>query len=228
MTNDNQSSLCWDFLGTVPYTDAWHLQKQLREERIQGLIQDHLLLLEHPATITLGRLRGEESLRESSEQLEERGVTVLRSDRGGDATLHAPGQLVGYCIVDLNQRKLTLPAFVETLAEGFVSLLAKRGVTAHYDSDFPGVWVGERKIVAFGFHLKQNVSMHGFAFNLHTDLGLFDLIVPCGLQHRGVASLRQEQADSTETPGSIAEEVARTLASRISLPAVQTSLKERL
>lgn len=207
--------LQWDYLGQVSYTEAWEMQRDLRERRIAGEIPDTLLLLEHPPTITLGRLRGEESLRAPQSSLEEQGITVVRSDRGGDATLHAPGQLVGYLIVNLHQRKFTLPRFVESMADVMIQFLRERyGVVARYDSDYPGVWVENNKIVAFGFHLKRDVTMHGFAMNLSTDLPLFDWIVPCGLQGKGVASLAQfvENPPSCEEAAPIiAEGIAERL-----------------
>lgn len=198
--------LQWKFLGQAPYAEAWEMQRELRERRIAGDIPDTILLLEHPPTITLGRLRGEESLRLTQTELEERGVTVVRSDRGGDATLHAPGQLVGYLIVNLRERRLRLPDFVEGIANVMIRYLnEKHDVSARYDSDFPGVWIDHNKITAFGFHLKQDVTMHGFAMNLSTDLSLFDLIVPCGLQNKGVASLAQfvEESPSCEAMASV-------------------------
>lgn len=207
--------LRWAFLGQVPYEQAWRWQKQLRQQRIAGEIEDTLLLLEHPPTITLGRLRGEKSLRHPVDTLATQGVTVIRSDRGGDATLHAPGQLVGYLIVDLNQRQRKLPVFVEQLAEAFIAWLASLHIEAHYDTKYPGVWVGDKKIVAFGFHLEKNVTMHGFALNLHTDLALFDLIVPCGIQDKGVTSSAQE--GQTVTLANAAQALAPRLAQSIGL-----------
>ena len=212
-----QSPLHVQFLGQLPYLQAWERQKELRKARIAGEIDDQLLLLEHPATITLGRLRGEESLRLSTDALEAKGVEVIRSNRGGDATLHAPGQLVGYLIVNITERGLKLLEFVERLAGVFVRWLDGYGIEARYEHEFPGVWVGEEKIVAFGFHLEQGVTMHGFALNLHTDLSLFDLIIPCGLQGKGVASLAGLLPEDAEAPSlaSAAEvlgaEIARCL-----------------
>ncbi|MEM1007567.1 MAG: lipoyl(octanoyl) transferase LipB [Myxococcota bacterium] len=185
------SQLQWCFLGEVPYRDAWALQKQLRHQRLQQEIPDTLLLLEHPPTITLGCLRGEQSLHQSPEQLRKQGLSVIISDRGGDATLHAPGQLVGYLIVNLAQRQQRLPHFVRHLASAIIRFLRRFDIDAHYDHVHPGVWIQQQKIAAFGFHLKQNITMHGFALNLHTDLALFEHITPCGIQDRGVTSLAQ-------------------------------------
>lgn len=214
-------------MGRVPYHDAWHLQKGLRQQRIDKQIPDTLLLLEHPATITLGRLRGEESLRRTPVQLAAQDVALIRSDRGGDATLHAPGQLVGYLIVDIGARQLTLPAFVEAIAESIIRYLSTFDLELRYDHDFPGVWRDQHKIAAFGFHLRQGVTMHGFALNLQTDLALFDLIVPCGLANKGVASLQQSfpQAPSPYDASSpIAEAIAQTLdAPLVTMPAPSLS-----
>jgi len=219
----------WHYAGRVPYQEAWKWQKALRELRIEKKIPDSILLLEHPPTITLGRLRGEESLKLPQQTLEERGVTVIRSDRGGDATLHAPGQLVGYLIVDLHERQTTLPTFVEDLAKVFIEFLEEHDVKARYDNDFPGVWVKNEKIVAFGFHLKKDVTMHGFAFNIQTDLSFFDLIVPCGLSHRGVCSLLGLQPEKQQiTPATAAEQLAKSIAKALGLQPQQHVLPELL
>ncbi len=214
-----QKQLLWHYWGKLPYQEAWLQQKEFRKRRIAGEIPDTLMLLEHPPTITLGRLRGEKSLQASEKDLLEQGVTVIRSDRGGDATLHAPGQLVGYLIVNLHERRISLPRFVETLAGVFITYLRKEHrVDAHYDTTFPGVWIGSDKIVAFGFHLQEDVTMHGFAFNLSTHLPLFDLIVPCGLQQKGVASL-QQYTETPPTPEAIAPLLAHSIASSLGLVA---------
>jgi len=229
MTKTPQEALEWTFLGQRPYIEIWEMQRSLRQKRIQGEIADRLLLLEHPATITLGRLRGEESLRRSVEQLEEEGITVIRSDRGGDATLHAPGQIVGYLIVDLGKRGMGLPLFVETIAGALASVLASFGIQASYDPKFPGLWIGKDKIAAFGFHLLQGVTMHGFAFNLATDLRLFDRIVPCGLQDKGVTSLARacrERGDLLALPtvAALAPGLAEAIAGGLGLSCIARPL----
>ncbi|MCB9637844.1 MAG: lipoyl(octanoyl) transferase LipB [Myxococcales bacterium] len=183
--------LQWTTPGLVPYQEAWAWQKELRQQRIQQQIPDTLLLLEHPPTITLGRLRGEQSLLLSPQLLEQKGVELIRSDRGGDATLHAPGQLVGYLIVNLKDRKLSLYPFVEKIAGAIISYLQGFDLDARYDEKYPGIWIKDQKITAFGLHIHRDVTMHGFALNLQTDLDLFQLLVPCGLVGKGVASLHQ-------------------------------------
>ncbi|MCK6511469.1 lipoyl(octanoyl) transferase LipB [Myxococcota bacterium] len=210
------ADLRWTYAGTVPYLLAWEHQKQLREQRIQGQIPDTLLLLEHPPTITLGRLRGEQSLRQDNTALAAQGVSVIRSDRGGDATLHAPGQLVGYLIVDIGKRNLSLPAFVETIAAAIISYLQGFSLDPFYDPEYPGVWLDSHKIAAFGFHLHQGVTMHGFALNLQTPLHLFDLIVPCGLAHKGVASL-QQTFPNAPSPKEAAQPIAHAIAHALQL-----------
>ncbi len=211
-TNAFSQLLHWNYLGQIPYEKAWELQKELREHRIADEIPDTLLLLEHPPTITLGKNRGEASLQVPPTLLQKRGVSLIRSDRGGDATFHGPGQLVGYLIFDIEQARLSLPQFVEKIAQVFIDFLAEFGISAHFDLDFPGVWVGPQKIVAFGFHLRKGVTMHGFAFNVSTELSFFDLIIPCGLKEKGVASLASLQPTSRATPQSIAPLIAEKLA----------------
>lgn len=217
------SNLEWRFLGEVPYVQAWDWQRELRQLRIAKTIENQLVLLEHPATITLGRLRGEKSLLHSNTALEEQGVTVVRSDRGGDATLHAPGQMVGYLIVDLTALGLALPVFVERIAGAFIDYLKTLGIKAHYDTKYPGVWVGTNKVVAFGFHIQKGVTMHGFAFNIQTELELFDLIIPCGLQQRGATSVQALLRD-TQRPIPNMQEAAQAIAEGI---ACRLDLQER-
>lgn len=225
---EQKPPLEWSFLGCLPYQEAWERQKEERRKRIAGEIEDQLLLLEHPATITLGRLRGEASLRQPIEVLEAEGVAVIRSDRGGDATLHAPGQMVGYLIVDLGKRGWPLPTFVEIVAGAFVSLLQEGGIQASYDPKAPGVWVEEAKIVAFGFHLVQGVTMHGFAFNVTTDLRLFDRIVPCGLADKGVTSLLRLGEESPSLRAFWPEVFARTEGSKPPVAALAPRIAEAL
>ena len=224
MSESKRPSLRWDYLGLLPYQQAWDWQRELREQRIQGQIPDTLLLLQHPPTITLGRNRGEESLLLSPSQIEQQGVSIIRSDRGGDATLHSPGQLVGYLIVDLTARGLTLPRFVEAIARTFVDALGSLGVQAHYDTEYPGVWVDTNKIVAFGLHLRQGVTMHGFAFNITTELSLFDLLVPCGIRHRGVTSVQRLLPDLSRSFEDWSSLLAHNLAQQIQLDPVHHEL----
>ena len=179
-------------VGRMPYADALELQYRLVDQRRAGQIRDTLLLVEHPPVITMGRKAADDDIIASSAELEAAGVEIHRITRGGEATYHGPGQIVGYTIINLagHQRKVRL--FVERMEEVFVRLLARfYGIVAERDDEHRGVWVGDRKITAIGIAITRAITMHGFAFNVAPDLSHFDWIVPCGIRDRGVTSLEQ-------------------------------------
>ncbi len=170
------------FLGCVPYPAASRLQAALRDAVLAGGPQT-LLLLEHPPVVTFGRNARRAGLLVGESALAERGVELHETDRGGLATFHGPGQLVGYPILDLRPDRRDARRYVRDLEEVLVRTLADLGLPAeHSDRTRPiGVWVGARKVASIGVHLKRWVTSHGFALNLTTDLSWFGLIDPCGL-----------------------------------------------
>jgi lipoyl(octanoyl) transferase len=168
-------------LGRIRYGDALTIQKSLESDRKQGLVSDHLLLLEHPHVITMGRNGHAENLLASSEVMERAGIEYFPTDRGGDVTYHGPGQLVGYPILDLREWKRDVGAFVRALEQSIIDTLADYGIEAGRIPKLTGVWVGDRKIAAIGVHLSRWVTSHGFALNVSTELSYFQYIVPCGL-----------------------------------------------
>ncbi len=165
------------WLGRVDYAEALELQRAAREAVIAGRGPERLLLLEHPPTVTLGRRGGDVD----AAALSRAGVPVVASERGGLATVHAPGQLVVYLIADVARRRWRVPEVVGALEAAVIAWLATRGVAASRRAGAPGVWVADAKIAAIGLHLAHHVSMHGLALNLSPDLTLFERIVPCGL-----------------------------------------------
>ncbi len=180
-------------LGLTDYGAALELQQKLLEARIQGKIGDVLLLLEHPPVITLGR-RGEYSnIIASRERLEAEGVAVYEVSRGGDVTYHGPGQIVGYPIIDLSGYGRDIKDYIWRIEEVFIRLLKEEfGLDAYRDEKkYTGVWTGNEKIIAIGVAVKHWVTMHGFAFNVNTNLEHFKWINPCGITDRGVTSLRK-------------------------------------
>ena len=177
-------------LGRIDYAVALEEQQKLVAERKQGLGSDHLLLLEHPHVITLGRNGHMENLLASDEILSRAGISFFPTDRGGDVTYHGPGQLVGYPIVDLREWKRDVGAYVRGLEQALIDTLADYGIDAGRIPKLTGVWVGERKIAAIGVHLSRWVTSHGFALNVNTDLSYFQYIVPCGLT-KPVTSMAQ-------------------------------------
>ena len=184
-------------VGRIPYDEALALQQRLVVARTAGAIGDTLLLLEHPPTITLGRGAKAEHLLLSREQFENEGFQVHDVGRGGDVTYHGPGQLVGYPIIDLKPDRQDVRKYVWSLEETMIRLAADHGVVASRLEGFNGTWIEPhgfrpRKIGAVGVRISRWVTMHGFAFNISPNLGHFGLIVPCGIQGKGVASLAGE------------------------------------
>ena len=170
---------CW--LGRVPYRQAWDLQAALVRELRRGLGEDTLLLLEHPHVFTMGKAASPDHLLWDVAERERRGVEVVWSDRGGEATYHGPGQLVGYPVIDLARLELTIPAYLDRLERSLIAYLAELGIEAQPgEPGLTGVWLRGEKLAAIGVKLNRSVVSHGFALNLTTDLEYFDGIVPCG------------------------------------------------
>jgi lipoate-protein ligase B len=183
----------WTWLGRLEYEAAAGLQERLRTRVRRDGRCGCLLLLEHPPVITFGySLRGDEGrseLKSDRETLARAGITVHQADRGGKATYHGPGQLIGYPVLDLKRLHLGTKRYVGKLEEFLLALLKELGVDAQTDPRFPGVWVKEAKIAALGVHVEDKVTTHGFALNLDPDLSHFRHIVPCGLADREVTSV---------------------------------------
>jgi lipoate-protein ligase B len=197
----------WTFLGRVPYAAALQLQRESVRRRIAGEIPDTLLLVEHPHVVTLGRAAKREHLLASHPEVE-----VVETDRGGDVTYHGPGQVVGYPIVDLKALRTDVKWYVERLEEVLIGAVARWGVRASRAEGTTGAWVGDAKIGAIGVRVEKWVTSHGFALNVATDLGYFDLIVPCGLRDKRVTSLEKEAGrpvDAAEVRLALAEELGR-------------------
>jgi lipoyl(octanoyl) transferase len=198
-------------LGRVPYAEALALQQQVVDARKANLIGDTLLLLEHPPVLTLGRNAHRSNVLIRDDQLVQRGVELHEINRGGDATYHGPGQLIGYPIIDLRG---DLPGkkgphlgpvdYVRLLEEVLIRTCGDFGVMAQRICKLTGVWtmaggsIREKKIAAIGVHVSQGVTSHGFALNVTTDLRDFEWIVPCGITDREVTSLELEAASDTQ------------------------------
>src|SRR3954451_4344688 len=158
-------------LGRVSYGDALELQQRLVAERKAGAVPDHLLLLEHPHVITLGRNGHMENLLASDEIMERAGISFSPSDRGGDVTYHGPGQIVGYPILDLRDWKRDVGAYVRAIEQMIIDTLADFGIAGHREAGMTGVWTTPTaKVAAIGVHISRWVTSHGFALNVTTDL----------------------------------------------------------
>ncbi|HEY8760739.1 MAG TPA: lipoyl(octanoyl) transferase LipB [Candidatus Dormibacteraeota bacterium] len=190
---------CW--LGSVPYRQAWDLQRSLVEQVRAGEAPDTLLLLEHPHVYTMGRKGTAEHLLWDEAERERRAVDLVWSDRGGDATYHGPGQLVGYPIFDLARHGLDLLVYLRTLEASLIDYLAEQGLVGAAVPGLTGVWVGDAKVAAIGVKFNGGVVSHGFALNLTTDLEYFEGIVPCGIADKKATSVEHLKGSrlSTET-----------------------------
>jgi lipoate-protein ligase B len=199
-------------LGLRPYGEVLTLQRSLCQARLAGgLNQDLLLLVEHPPVVTLGRSTRAASLPVAVDLLRGRGIEVYEVERGGDVTLHSPGQLVGYPILDLGGFRRDLHWYLRQIEEALIRGLAAMGVSAGRSAGRTGVWTSERKIASIGIHVKQWVSFHGFALNVDNDLSLFDLIVPCGIAGVRMTSVAAEAGRGGD-PGLPADARAAVLA----------------
>ena len=190
-------------LGVMPYGEALELQRRLAEDRIAQRIPDTLLLVEHPAVITLGRGTKQTSLPIDPEALRARGIDVFEIERGGDVTYHGPGQLVGYPIIDLQQHKPDLHWYLRQLEQVLIDALGTFGIPAERNAGYTGVWTRGRKIASIGIHVRQWVTWHGFALNVTTDLSPFSLIVPCGIPDVVMTSVVKESGLGTKWPGDL-------------------------
>lgn len=184
----------------MEYAEALRVQKDAVELRKAGKIGDTLLLVEHPAVLTLGRNAHRENIVANQELLSRRGVSIFEVDRGGDVTYHGPGQLVGYPIVDLRgfSPRMGVIDYVRKLEEVLIRACGDFGISAERIPGRTGVWtipggdIAEKKIAAIGVHVSRAVTSHGFALNVTTDLREFGWIVPCGISDRGVTSIELE------------------------------------
>src|SRR5579864_4763842 len=197
---------CW--LGSVPYRDAWELQAALVRGLREGAGEDTLLLLEHPHVFTMGKAASAADLLWDEEERNRRGVEVVWSDRGGEATYHGPGQLVGYPVIELARLNLSIPDYISGLERSLITFLGELGIDAvPGEPGLTGVWRNGQKLAAIGAKLNRSVVSHGFALNLTTDLEYFDGIIPCGhaeLRPASVASVSGLQIDSRTAAGAYA------------------------
>jgi lipoyl(octanoyl) transferase len=201
-------------LGMMAYQQAWDLQEQLLQENLDlkkkaremdesanpSLIhtESHLLLLEHPPVYTLGKSGKESHILISEQEREEKQIEYFKINRGGDITFHGPGQLVGYPILDLEKLYTDIGRYLRNLEEVIIKVMADYGLKGERSPGETGVWLDpdikgrERKICAMGVRCSRWITMHGFAFNINTDLSYFNHIIPCGIQNKQVTSISKE------------------------------------
>lgn len=179
-------------LGVIPYAEALELQESLVDDRREGRIPDQLLLVEHPHVITVGASGDARHVLSDEGERALLGVELFEVGRGGDATYHGPGQLVGYPVLDLKPDAKDLRGYLRRLEQVLIAAVASLGVEAHAVDGLTGVWVGDAKLAAIGVRVSSGwITSHGFALNVSTDLRYFDTIIPCGLEDRSVTSLSE-------------------------------------
>ena len=182
-------------LGLIDYSPAIALQRDLHQRVVTGELPALLLLLQHPHVYTLGRRGSETDILVSPDTIHELDADVYHTDRGGEATYHGPGQLVGYPILDLRAAGLGPLAYVRALERIIISTLAELGIHATSEDRPTGVWVDDAKIAAIGVRVSRGVTMHGFALNVNPDLSYFNHIVPCGMPDASVTSIAEQGVD---------------------------------
>ena len=179
-----------DYLGVVPYQLALKLQQTLMQARAEGSIPDVVLLLQHPPILTLGRFRGEEDIIVTPAILSQQGIDVFYTSRGGSVTYHGPGQLVGYPILNLKENSLGVREYIWKLEEVIIRLLQALGIRGYRLANYQGsVWAEKGKICSIGIRVSHNITTHGFALNVNTDLRPFDYINPCGIKGNVMTSI---------------------------------------
>ncbi len=208
------------YLGRTDYKEIWDLQTQLFELRAENKIPDILFLNEHNHVYTIGKSGNSHHLLATEEELRTTGADVYYNDRGGDITYHGPGQLVGYPILDLNKYYLDTHRYLRDLEEVMILTLKDFGITGTRAEGFTGVWVNGEKVAAIGVKVSRWITMHGFAFNVNTDLSYFDRIIPCGIFHKGVTSLQavlNRTVDISEVNHSIIKNFEKVFGVKISI-----------
>lgn len=199
--------LIFENLKNMPYQEAWDYQQSKMDE-ILSLRKDFeyknesfagwFLAVEHPHVYTLGKSGSEDNLLLDFIQLQTKDAEFIKTNRGGDITYHGPGQMVGYPIIDLDKCKISVRKYIELMEESIIKSLHTYGIKGERMEGATGVWIDSkkkekaRKICAIGVRVSKFITMHGFAFNINTDLNYFKHINPCGYTDKGVTSLKEE------------------------------------
>lgn len=203
--SSNIRKLIYCDLDLIDYKIAWELQKKVHQFRADNKIDDILFLLEHPHTYTFGKTAHKENLISDKFFLEKNGISIYDIDRGGDITYHGPGQIVGYPIINLVEWKQDTHKYLRAIEETIINVCSDFALNTGRIKDLTGVWVDDRKICAIGIKVSRWITMHGFAFNVNTDLSLFNGIIPCGITDKTVTSLNKE-INEKEVPLSMVKE----------------------
>lgn len=169
-------------LGLTEYQRALQIQKTLVKERLDNSTPDTLLLVEHPHVVTLGKQTSPNDVLDNS-------IPIVKVDRGGSATYHGPGQLVGYIIMDLKSKGISVPVLISKIHEIIILTLDELDITAKREKNDTGVWIGQKKIASIGLSVRNWITYHGFSLNVNTDLERFNAIRPCGYDSQVMTSV---------------------------------------
>jgi len=202
--SDQKPDIIFQDLGSIAYREAWDYQEKLYDELMKKKLSGekkfpgYLLFCEHNPVFTIGKSGSEKNLLINEQMLAREGIEFYHINRGGDITYHGPGQIVGYPILDLEQFGLGIKSYIDKLEESVIQTLKAFGLTAGRLAGATGVWLDPaspakaRKICAIGVKASRHITMHGFAFNVNTDLSFYQYINPCGFIDKGVTSLEKE------------------------------------
>ncbi|MGB5026928.1 MAG: lipoyl(octanoyl) transferase LipB [Chitinophagaceae bacterium] len=199
-------------LGKMPYQAAWDYQEKLLQENVkrkstvggQQLTVNHLLFVEHPPVYTLGKSGNKDNVLMTDDELQANNIEFFHTNRGGDITFHGPEQIVGYPILDLEKFYTDIGKYLRNIEEVIILTMAAYGIKGDRSAGETGVWIEpgvpgkERKICAIGVRCSRWITMHGFAFNVNTDLSYFNNIIPCGIVNKQVTSMQKELGHSLD------------------------------
>ena len=210
----DQPRLNVENLGLMAYGECLAVQRDLHARVVAGTAPPTVLFVEHPPVLTLGRHADPQYLRFGAEFFAERGIEIFPVERGGEVTAHERGQQVMYPILRLADFRLLPKRYVELLEQVVIGTLKRFGIEATTDPGSPGVWVGGDKIGAVGVRVKDRATLHGVALNVSNDLALFDMIIPCGIQGKGVTTMThvlRRPVPLDDVRGALATEIVQAL-----------------
>ena len=188
-------------LPLTEYREAWELQQAIVNAKKEGtLLNDVILVLEHPSVYTLGRRGGIENLCVPQTRLAQEGIDVIQIERGGDITYHGPGQLVAYPLLDIRRARLSITDLVWSLEEVMINTAAAFGIEAERNPLNRGVWIDQAKLGSIGIAVRRDITFHGMALNVNLDLTHFSWINPCGLKEIGMTSLKAAAGRTVDMP----------------------------
>ncbi len=196
-------------LGVSGYREAYSVQKETLEKRLSGIINDTVIMTEHRPVFTISRLGSRENLLATSDEIKDKGIEFIETDRGGDITFHGPGQLVMYPIIDLKGYSRDIHEYIRRLEEVIIDFLTGYGIKGYRVPGVSGVWVEKNlKIASVGIGIKRWTTYHGISVNVNTPLHYFAMIVPCGIKECravSISSLLKRPADMQAAKSRLAD-----------------------